>query len=219
MRSPLACCRSGSTYSCASISTRIATAYDTLGFTGLTHSLSEPSCATLFNATLLPAVLAVLPAMPSVKSVLFDGDVDAKLVTKLRDVRGDVQVFSVAELREHGQKLRATAVEEEVARRRPGKEAVSCIMYTSGSTGVCGHHACERRRFRQRRIDFPVLTTLLALVFPMLTALSEAGPAAVVGNRMPLLNMLLTKFSTHARSLCSTCTRCTPTRSPPCCWH
>ncbi|KAJ6477729.1 long-chain-fatty-acid-CoA-ligase [Mycena sanguinolenta] len=124
-------------HACASISTRIATAYDTLGPAGLTHSLNEPSCAVVFtNATLLPTVLAVLPDTPSVKFVLFDGDVDAKLVTKLREVRGDVQVFSVAELRERGQKLREGAVEEEVKRRRPTKETVSCIMYTSGSTGA-----------------------------------------------------------------------------------
>ncbi|KAJ6477718.1 hypothetical protein C8R45DRAFT_873114, partial [Mycena sanguinolenta] len=92
-------------HACASLSTRIATAHDSLGPAGLTHSLNEPSCAAVFtNATLLPTVLAVLPDTPSVKFVLFDGEVDAKLVTKLREVRGDVQVFSVAELREKGQK-------------------------------------------------------------------------------------------------------------------
>ncbi|KAJ6477724.1 AMP-binding enzyme-domain-containing protein [Mycena sanguinolenta] len=131
-------------HACASISTRIAAAYDTLGPAGLTHSLNEPSCAAVFTNT---TVLAVLPDTPSVKFVLFDGDVDAKLVTKLREVRGDVQVFSVAELRERGQGLGKGAGKkvEEVKRRRPGKETFSSIMYTSGSTcapkGVVITHA------------------------------------------------------------------------------
>ncbi|KAF7373891.1 Long-chain-fatty-acid-CoA ligase [Mycena sanguinolenta] len=132
-------------HACASISTRIATAYDTLGPAGLTHSLNEPSCAAVFtNATLLHTVLAVLPDTPTVKFILFDGDLSASLRTKLTDARPGVQVFSIAELRERAQKLnegvqgalRVKEVEAEVERRRPTKETVSCIMYTSGSTGA-----------------------------------------------------------------------------------
>ncbi|KAJ6477712.1 hypothetical protein C8R45DRAFT_934366 [Mycena sanguinolenta] len=56
--------------------------------------------------------------------------------------KGTVEVApptrAAGELREWGQKLREGAVEEEVKRRRPTEETVSCIMYTSGSTGAEG---------------------------------------------------------------------------------
>ena len=40
---------------CCSISTAIATAYDSLGESGLQHSLNEPGCVAIFtNAELLP---------------------------------------------------------------------------------------------------------------------------------------------------------------------
>ena len=41
-------------HACATLSIPIATAYDTLGETGLAHSLNEPECVGLFtNAELL----------------------------------------------------------------------------------------------------------------------------------------------------------------------
>lgn len=36
-------------HACGSISTTIPTGYDTLGPSGLTHSLNEPNCAALFT--------------------------------------------------------------------------------------------------------------------------------------------------------------------------
>ncbi|KAJ7718925.1 hypothetical protein B0H16DRAFT_1475280 [Mycena metata] len=102
-------------HACGSISTIIATAYDTLGPAGLTHSLNEPSCAALFtNAELLPTLLAVLPNTPTVK--------------------GDIKVLLIEELR---QRRKAATVEADVLEvRQPKSETVSCIMYTSGSTGA-----------------------------------------------------------------------------------
>ncbi|KAJ7257523.1 long-chain-fatty-acid-CoA-ligase [Mycena haematopus] len=119
-------------HACGSISTRIATAYDTLGPSGLTHSLNEPSCAALFtNASLLPTLLSVLPNTPSVKFVVFDGEPSPKLLASLAQARPDITVLSIADLRERGSKLPESLLEG----RRPGPETVSCIMYTSGSTG------------------------------------------------------------------------------------
>ncbi|KAF5317746.1 hypothetical protein D9619_012544 [Psilocybe cf. subviscida] len=47
---------------CALISTPIGTAYDTLGASGLTHSLNEPSCTNICtNPSLLSTVLKVPP--------------------------------------------------------------------------------------------------------------------------------------------------------------
>ncbi|KAJ7161218.1 long-chain-fatty-acid-CoA-ligase [Mycena filopes] len=120
-------------HACGSISTTIATAYDTLGPAGLTHSLNEPNCAALFtNAELLPTLLAVLPNTPSVKTVVFDGDASAKLLAQLAEARGDITVISVEDLRKRGQAAKDVDLES----RRPKPETVSCIMYTSGSTGA-----------------------------------------------------------------------------------
>ncbi|KAJ7730198.1 acetyl-CoA synthetase-like protein [Mycena metata] len=122
-------------HACGSISTTIATAYDTLGPAGLTHSLNEPSCAALFtNAELLPTLLAVLPNTPTVKYIVFDGEPKPKLLEQLAAVRGDIKVLSIEELRQRG---KAATVEADVLEaRRPKPETVSCIMYTSGSTGA-----------------------------------------------------------------------------------
>ncbi|KAJ7748044.1 hypothetical protein B0H16DRAFT_1849672 [Mycena metata] len=122
-------------HACGSISTTIATAYDTLGPAGLTRSLNEPSCAALFtNAELLPTLLAVLPNTPTVQYIVFDGEPKPKLLEQLAAVRGDIKVLSIEELRQRG---KAATVEEGVLEaRRPKPETVSCIMYTSGSTGA-----------------------------------------------------------------------------------
>ncbi len=56
------------------IGTTIATAYDTLGESGLEHSLNEPECVGLFtNAELLPTLYNVLRQTPTVKYIIYDG--------------------------------------------------------------------------------------------------------------------------------------------------
>ncbi|KAJ7697743.1 long-chain-fatty-acid-CoA-ligase [Mycena olivaceomarginata] len=115
-------------HACGSISTRIATAYDTLGPAGLTHSLNEPECAALFtNAALLPTLLSVLPNTPTVKYIGYDGEPDKGVVDKLHAVRADITALSVDELRERGKKA-GEEVREKVQGRRPTPETVSCIM-------------------------------------------------------------------------------------------
>jgi long-chain acyl-CoA synthetase len=118
-------------HACGSISTPIATAYDTLGEQGLTHSLNEPNCIGVFtNHELLHTVLKVLPNTPSIKYVVYDGDANQSLLDNLRSIR-DVKVFSISELRELGK----TKPLEPLEARRPKPDNVACIMYTSGSTG------------------------------------------------------------------------------------
>ncbi|KAF6743286.1 long-chain-fatty-acid-CoA-ligase [Ephemerocybe angulata] len=119
-------------HACGSISTTIATAYDTLGEDGLAHSLNEPDCVGLFtNAELLPTLLRVLPRTPAVKYIIFDGEPTQQLVDNLHAVRESIQVFSLDKLRELGRDKPSEGIEA----RRPKPETVACIMYTSGSTG------------------------------------------------------------------------------------
>lgn len=120
-------------HACASISTTIATAYDTLGEEGLTHSLNEPNCAGLFtNAELLPTLLKVLANTPTVKYVIFDGEPGKDIVDKLQAVRETIQVFSLDKLRETGRAL----PKDSLAARLPKPDSTALIMYTSGSTGA-----------------------------------------------------------------------------------
>ncbi|KAJ3569539.1 hypothetical protein NP233_g4985 [Leucocoprinus birnbaumii] len=119
--------------SCASVSITIATAYDTLGEEGLTHSLNEPNCVGIFtNTELLPVLARVLPKTPSVKYVIYDGEPSTKVLDSLSAARSDVKVYSINQLRDLGKDKPTEPLEA----RRPKPESVMCIMYTSGSTGA-----------------------------------------------------------------------------------
>ena len=127
--------------SCAFISTPIATAYDTLGEEGLTHSLNEPESVGIFtNAELLPTLLKVLPNTPSVKYVIYDGEASQTILDSIRSLRA-IQVINISELRETGKTKSVDVLQS----RLPKKEDMALIMYTSGSTGapkgVCITHA------------------------------------------------------------------------------
>ncbi|KAF7974622.1 hypothetical protein HWV62_11600 [Athelia sp. TMB] len=120
-------------HACAFVSTTIATAYDTLGESGLTHSLNEPECVGIFtNADLLSTVSRVLKNTPTVRFVVYDGEPKASVLTDIRAIRDSIQLVSIDELRETG---KAQDVET-IKSRRPKGDTVSCIMYTSGSTGA-----------------------------------------------------------------------------------
>ncbi|RDB17641.1 Long-chain-fatty-acid--CoA ligase 2 [Hypsizygus marmoreus] len=119
-------------HACASMSTTIATAYDTLGEAGLTHSLNEPECIGLFtNTELLPTLRNVLAHTPTVKYIIYDGEAKPALLDNIRTIREDIKVYSVDEIRQLGK----TKPMEPLEARRPTKDTMACIMYTSGSTG------------------------------------------------------------------------------------
>ncbi|KAF8900472.1 long-chain-fatty-acid-CoA-ligase [Gymnopilus junonius] len=129
-------------HACGSISTPIATAYDTLGEEGLAHSLNEPNCIGLFtNAELLPTLQRVLARTPNVKYVVFDGEPGQEILDKIKAVRETIQVYTLDKIRELGRTQSADILQS----RRPTPEDMALIMYTSGSTGapkgVCITHA------------------------------------------------------------------------------
>ncbi|KAF8632068.1 hypothetical protein AX15_002066 [Amanita polypyramis BW_CC] len=120
-------------HACATISTTIATAYDTLGEEGLAHSLNEPDCAAIFtNAELLPTLVKVLPKTPTVRFVVYDGEPSSNMLEAIKSARGSIQVYSIGELRERGNALS----DDLLSSRIPRPETLACIMYTSGSTGA-----------------------------------------------------------------------------------
>jgi len=117
-------------HACGAISVPIATAYDTLGESGLAHSLNEPECVGVFtNLELLPTLARVLVDTPTVRVVIYDGDASPKLVDELKSKREGIKVLHIDELRQLG---KGKAFDET---RKPSPADTACIMYTSGSTG------------------------------------------------------------------------------------
>ncbi|KAJ3565821.1 hypothetical protein NP233_g7394 [Leucocoprinus birnbaumii] len=118
---------------CALISTAIATAYDTLGESGLEHSLNEPESIGLFtNDDLLPTVAKVLPRTPSVKFIIYDGKPKQEVIDKIHSIREDVKTIHIDELLANGKDIDVSTIKD----RRPTPDTIACIMYTSGSTGA-----------------------------------------------------------------------------------
>jgi long-chain acyl-CoA synthetase len=118
-------------HGCMRASIQVATAYDTLGESGLQHSLNEPNCVGIFtNAELLPVVARVLENTPSVKIVVYDGEPPSKLLDELRSKRDSLHLYSIDDLRKLG---KGKSPDKS---RYPTPDTVACIMYTSGTTGA-----------------------------------------------------------------------------------
>ncbi|KDR71502.1 hypothetical protein GALMADRAFT_102472 [Galerina marginata CBS 339.88] len=122
-------------HACALISTTVATAYDTLGESGLTHSLNEPKCIGIFtNPDLLSMLIKVLPQTPSVKFVFYDGSPESSMIEKIHSMRSEnpIRAIHINELRSTGRSISSSVLDS----RRPNRDTLACIMYTSGSTGA-----------------------------------------------------------------------------------
>ncbi|KZS88747.1 acetyl-CoA synthetase-like protein [Sistotremastrum niveocremeum HHB9708] len=121
-------------HACCSIGTVIATAYDTLGESGLQHALNEPDCAGVFtNSDLLPTLLNVVPNTPSIRYIIYDGKASQAHLDKIKAVRdGAITVLHLDELRARGKGKDEAPLRD----RAPKRPDLACIMYTSGSTGA-----------------------------------------------------------------------------------
>jgi long-chain acyl-CoA synthetase len=110
----------------------VATAYDTLGEQGLSHSLIESQAKSIFvDQALLSQAMRVLRDTRLVKSVVYNEDpsqpVNPEHIDRLKTDHPDVTIWSFTEFMKLGEEL--------VEPVPPSPEDLMCIMYTSGSTG------------------------------------------------------------------------------------
>lgn len=123
----------------------IVTAYDTLGEKGLIHSLKQTSSAAIYTDNqLLGKLINPLKVAEKIRYVIYYDNISAEdkrqggklyreaqeAVDKIKEVRPDIKLVSFDELLELGQKAKG-----EIEPHPPTRDDISCIMYTSGSTG------------------------------------------------------------------------------------
>ncbi|SCU92053.1 LAMI_0E08548g1_1 [Lachancea mirantina] len=123
----------------------VVTAYDTLGEKGLIHSMVQTGTKAVFtDNALLHKLISPVQSAQEIKFLIHGDTLDANdkrdkgkfykeahdALAKIKEVRPDINVFSMDEVIEMGQKARET-----IQPTPPKAEDVSCIMYTSGSTG------------------------------------------------------------------------------------
>jgi long-chain acyl-CoA synthetase len=109
----------------------IATAYDSLGEDGLTHSLVQTGSRAIFcDAHLLPKLIKPLQKAKDIAFVIYNTDEEVKQenLDKLRGAHDHLTILSFDELRELGEQNPVDPVP-------PQPEDLCCIMYTSGTTG------------------------------------------------------------------------------------
>ena len=123
----------------------IVTAYDTLGEAGLIHSIKQTQSTAIFtDNALLKTLLNPLQQCPNIKYVIHFDDIDpadkrqgGKMFAAANDakqkilaVRPDIKFYSFDEIRRMGK-----AATDTIDIHPPKRDDLSCIMYTSGSTG------------------------------------------------------------------------------------
>ncbi|CAZ82824.1 unnamed protein product [Tuber melanosporum] len=119
-------------HACASQSLPIVTAYDTLGQSGLTHSLVQTEAAAIFlDPHLLPQLINPLKEAVNVRYVIYNTDTPVKQedIDTLKAAHERLRILSIEELIKLGQ-------ENPCDPDPAGPEDLCGIMYTSGSTGT-----------------------------------------------------------------------------------
>lgn len=123
----------------------VVTAYDTLGEKGLIHSMIQTETTAIFtDNNLLPKLVNPLKASKFVKYLIHGDQVDpndkrhnGKLyqvahdaLEQIREIRPDIQILHFNELWKLGK-----STKKSIDPHPPKADDISCIMYTSGSTG------------------------------------------------------------------------------------
>jgi len=122
----------GMSHGCASQSLPIVTAYDSLGQSGLTHSLVQTEAKAIFlDSQLLPQLVNPLKEATGVRYVIYNTDQPVKQehIDKLKEAHEHLRIISIDELVKLGQ-------ENPIEPDPSGPEDLCGIMYTSGSTGT-----------------------------------------------------------------------------------
>lgn len=127
----------------------IVTAYDTLGEQGLTHSLVQTESNAIFtDNALLATLVRPLTKAKDIRYIIHSEEIDAndkryggKLYQdavdakkKISEVRPDIKFISYNEVIALG-KSDANPDNLDLSIKKAKPESLSCIMYTSGSTG------------------------------------------------------------------------------------
>lgn len=123
----------------------VATAYDTLGESGLIHSINQTQSKLIFtDNALLEKLLVPVQKCESIKFIVHSENIDKEdkrqngkmyksayeAYEKIKELRPDIKIISMPEVialgREH---------KNDIDVHPPTPQDISCIMYTSGSTG------------------------------------------------------------------------------------
>jgi long-chain acyl-CoA synthetase len=119
-------------HACASQSIAIVTAYDTLGESGVEHSLAQTGCEMMFiDPQLLKTASGPIQRV-GIKTVIVNEEcifATGKEINDFKQKHPDVQVVTYQELIKLGQENPAEPVPA-------NPKDLYCIMYTSGSTGL-----------------------------------------------------------------------------------
>lgn len=111
----------------------IATAYDTLGEEGLTHSLRETEATAVFTETsLIKSLIRPIKQAPNLKYVIYraaNPPLTPEDAAVFNEAHPNVTLISMDELYQKG-------IDAALPPTPPDREDTCCIMYTSGSTGT-----------------------------------------------------------------------------------
>lgn len=120
-------------HACSSQSITIVTAYDTLGESGVEHSLVQSEANAMFvDPHLLKTIVKPLKKATSVKTLIYNNashqPVPESEIDDFKSSHPELNVLSFEEVRALGEENTTDPV-------LPKPESTYCIMYTSGSTG------------------------------------------------------------------------------------
>lgn len=127
-------------HACSSQSLTVVTAYDTLGESGVQHSLSQTGAVAMFvDPHLLKTAKRPLEAVSTVRYVIYNNlshePIPVDELESFRAAHPQLQLLSFDDVRAMGESLdsqQPAALPPDPAQ----PEDLFCIMYTSGSTGV-----------------------------------------------------------------------------------